>query len=96
MTEFDEFHFHELLDRTCIVQEIVESALLTHPLPTENPTTREMNKIHSLIQSAAADLATAYQLIGEMHYGKPTKQGHVGGLEHQLLDSTQARQEGGR
>ena len=55
----DQFLAHEVLDRTSIVQEMVDNYLLRHPYVAFN------SDVFSLIEQASDALAKAYQLIGE-------------------------------
>ena len=56
---------HELLDRTCMVADILETHLLGRLL-MEQPTRKDHRDIHTLIDSAADKLRQAYQLIGQL------------------------------
>ena len=87
MTEFDDFHYHEMLDRTYTTYESIETVLLKHPLMVEIPT-KELHQVRVLIQDAADKLQAAYQLIGNINNGKPTKQSDARSAEHFVLDGT--------
>lgn len=54
----DPFLAHEALDRTCMVQEIIDSQLLEHPWILAE------GEILDLVDKASTALAKAYQLIG--------------------------------
>jgi len=50
---------HEALDRTSMLQEMVDNYLLLHPYVAFNP------DVMTLVEQASDALAKAYQLIGE-------------------------------
>lgn len=58
-------HWHEALDRCCLLQGYVEEDLLDHPAIQSLP---EDHEIRVLVDRAAEDLATAYQMIGTHTY----------------------------
>jgi hypothetical protein len=55
----DPYLAHEALDRTSVIEEMVDRFLLTHPYVAFN------SDVLALIEQASDALASAYQLIGE-------------------------------
>lgn len=55
--------WHELLDRTAMIEAMVEDYLTNHPCCEHGP-----KKIRKLLHKAADNLAEAYQLIGEVRF----------------------------
>lgn len=53
-----EFHYHEALDRACIIGDTIDRHLIQHPVCKLD---KEVNK---LVEEAAMKLFEAYQLIG--------------------------------
>ena len=62
--KLDQFHQHEALDRCSVFINIIESELLRHEFVQAH------KKIKRLVESAANDLAQAYQLIGAKELNK--------------------------
>lgn len=58
MTELDQYHQHEVLDRTHMIMVTIEQFLQDHPWVQAN------EDISQLISNAADQLAQAYQLTG--------------------------------
>ena len=58
------FGCHELLDRTSLILQTLDSQILNHPACVLNPTWFD------LAEEASAALAKMYQLIGEEHLSK--------------------------
>ena len=56
---------HELLDRTNMVADILETHLLGHQL-MDKPKRKDHRAIHALIDGASDRLRQAYQLIGQL------------------------------
>lgn len=61
----DLYSFHELLDRTNMVLEIVDTHLLGHPL-MDDPQRHDLLAVFEKLHDAAANLGQAYQLIGNL------------------------------
>jgi hypothetical protein len=59
MSKFDEYSYHEALDRTSVIMNIIDDNLSNHPVVLDNEDVRE------LIDKAQEELAKAYQLLGE-------------------------------
>ena len=56
--KLDEFHYHEMLDRLSVVMNLVDDALVQHPVA-------KLDKdIQRLIDEANEKLSEAYQLTG--------------------------------
>lgn len=53
-----EFHYHEALDRTSVICDMVDRHLIQHPVCKLD---KEVNK---LVEDAAMKLYEAYQLLG--------------------------------
>lgn len=56
--KLDKYHYHEALDRSCCVADIIENMLVTHPVIEQD------KKIRKHIKKAQKHILTAYQLIG--------------------------------
>ncbi len=54
----DEFYYHEALDRSYVVAQIIDSTLLTHPVIQKH---RDLKK---RVSNAQQLIVEAYQLIG--------------------------------
>lgn len=54
----DEFHYHEALDRSYVIAEIIDSTLLTHPVIQKH---RDFKK---RVENAQQLIVEVYQLIG--------------------------------
>jgi hypothetical protein len=59
--KLDKFHYHEALDRTDMMQSILQDGLADHPVISQNAT---YTKFVKRAQRALGDL---YQLIGSEH-----------------------------
>jgi hypothetical protein len=55
-------HWHELLDRTYLIGDLVERELLEHPAAKS---IKKSDPIRQRLQQAADALADAYQMIGD-------------------------------
>jgi len=55
------FGCHELLDRTCLLADQLESAVLSHPACIRNP------EWYALASKAVDSLRELYQLVGAEH-----------------------------
>jgi len=55
----NQFLVHEALDRTSIIQEMVDNYLLTHLYVAFDP------EVMALVEQASDALAKAYQIIGK-------------------------------
>lgn len=51
-------HYHEALDRSCLIMELIENALLQHPAIKAHP------KWFKRVEKAHAELLNLYQEIG--------------------------------
>lgn len=58
--KMDQFHYHELLDRTDMVAQIVEDHLVQHPL------TKVMPKLTDMLDEVTIKLAEVYQTVGHI------------------------------
>lgn len=56
--KLDKYHYHEALDRSYCVANIIEEMLITHPVVIED------KKIRKHIKKAQKQILIAYQLIG--------------------------------
>jgi len=56
--KLDEFHYHEALDRSFCVADIIENMLVTHPVVMKH------KKIKKLVEKAQKNILEAYQEIG--------------------------------
>lgn len=60
--KLDKYHYHEALDRTNSIQEIIENMLSTHPAIEQNSKwKKKMAKVQNI-------LGKLYQLIGEKKF----------------------------
>lgn len=57
--ELDKFHYHEALDRSHVIVDMMNDYLLEHPAVSQN------KKIKKKVEKAIENLADAYQLIGQ-------------------------------
>lgn len=57
----DEFHFHEVLDRTHIIAMLLSDHLMEHPVIRQNPEWLD------LVSNALDSLNELYQAVGEVH-----------------------------
>lgn len=60
----DEFHYHEILDRTHLILSMIDDYLLQHPVAKLD------KEICSKIEEGANALAEAYQIIGHSIHKK--------------------------
>lgn len=60
MEILDKFHYHEALDRTSLITDLLESHLLDHPAIEQNPDWR------AHVENAMMELARLYQAIGRI------------------------------
>jgi|GEM_PF-1443264 len=58
--KLDEFHYHEVLDRTYMINEIIENFLINHPV------VKKHKKIETDIENAQDILYEVYQEIGKL------------------------------
>jgi hypothetical protein len=56
--KLDEFHYHEALDRAYMCADIIENALMVHPV------IKKHKKIKKRIEKAQQLILEAYQIIG--------------------------------
>lgn len=59
--KLDEFYYHELLDRTSMMQQFVEMMLYEHPAVVQNP------KYKKLVEKVQSSLGGLYQTVGAEH-----------------------------
>jgi len=59
--KLDNFSYHELLDRSNLVCEMIEDYLIQHPVTKLNP------PIHKKLNEGLSSIWEAYQMIGEMN-----------------------------
>ena len=63
-SKLDNFHYHEVIDRLSLIGELLDGALMEHPVVQKHKRIR--NKIHK----ASMALAEAYQLTGGISFDK--------------------------
>jgi hypothetical protein len=56
----DEFHYHEVIDRTYIIAEIIDQHLVQHPV------FKAEKEFAEKVEQATMLLAEAYQIIGSI------------------------------
>ena len=66
--KLDRFHYHEALDRTYVVQNIITEHLLEHPVIQKH---KDLKK---RVEQAELLLAEVYQLVSNYRYKKFQKQ----------------------
>ena len=66
--KLDRFHYHEALDRTYVVQNIITEHLLEHPVIQKH---KDLKK---RVEQAELLLAEVYQLVSNYSYKKFQKQ----------------------
>lgn len=59
--KIDNFHYHELLDRSNLICEMIEDYLIQHPVTKLNP------PINKKINEGLNSLWEAYQMIGQIN-----------------------------
>ncbi|MCK9273214.1 hypothetical protein M0P65_06740 [Candidatus Gracilibacteria bacterium] len=64
MSKLDTFHYHESLDRSWCIVDIIQTILLTHPVIHKH------KKIKKQVKKARTHLINAYQMIGNKQYHK--------------------------
>ena len=64
----DTYATHELMDRTSLISNMIESFLLEHFA------TDSFDDFKKEVEAAADHLGNAYQLIGEIHFNKKSSQ----------------------
>ena len=60
----DEFHYHEAMDRTAMITDIVDSYLVQHPV------FKAEKEFAEKIEQAGMLLAEAYQIVGDLSFKK--------------------------
>ena len=60
--KLDEYHYHEITDRIHIVMNMIDNALIQHPVLKLD---KEPSK---LVEEAQTLLAQAYQMVGETRF----------------------------
>ena len=60
----DEFHYHEVLDRTAMIMNIIDNYLIQHPV------CKIEEKFTNKVEMANMILVDAYQLLGTISYNK--------------------------
>lgn len=56
----DEFHYHEAIDRTWVITDMMDTYLLAHPVINKN------KKLKNKVQQAQHLLLDVYQIIGNL------------------------------
>lgn len=56
----DEFHYHEAMDRTCMIAETIDQHLMQHPV------FKVEKEFAEKVEQASMLLAEAYQIIGSI------------------------------
>jgi hypothetical protein len=56
--ELDEFYYHEALDRTHMINEIIDATLISHPVFEQNKNMRKkIEKAQNILYSVYQDIA---------------------------------------
>lgn len=63
-SELDEFHYHEAVDRTFLINLMIQELLLNHPVFEKH------EKIRELTEQAQDLLGDVYQIIGNLEHKK--------------------------
>ena len=63
----DDYHWHEVVDRTGLIMDLLGSALENHPVILDNP------KLRNLLDNAHAALFELYQTAGLKHLAGHTE-----------------------
>jgi hypothetical protein len=58
----DEFHYHEVMDRTAMLTDMVDSYLVQHPV------FKAEKEFAEKIEQAGMLLAEAYQIVGDLSF----------------------------
>jgi predicted outer membrane lipoprotein len=58
----DEFHYHEAMDRTAMLTDMVDSYLVQHPV------FKAEKEFAEKIEQAGTLLAEAYQIVGNLYF----------------------------
>lgn len=66
-TILDEFHYHEAMDRTAMITDIVDRYLTQHPV------FKAEKEFAEKIEQAGMALAKAYQIVGDLSFKKSKK-----------------------
>mgnify|MGYP000249886067 CR=1 FL=1 len=64
MSKLDEFHWHEVMDRTDMIASMVDDFLAAHPAIQSNP------ELVSQVESVGSDLGHLYQMASQKSMGE--------------------------